>query len=77
MSTEVREDHFFTQFSRYAEGQERFEAACKHAAFILQCHNERNANQLKLVKEWLQLLVEGKTVQVAIEMHKWVEEETS
>ena len=39
------EDHFYKQFDRYPEGQERFKAVARHAAMLLNANDAQKAEE--------------------------------
>lgn len=55
----VEQDHFYKQFDRYSEGQERFEAIAGHAAMLLNSMYEKEETEKENLIKIRNALIEG------------------
>jgi septal ring factor EnvC (AmiA/AmiB activator) len=64
--TKVSEEHFYRQFDRFEAGEQRTQAACRQAAYLLQRLYDEERMQRTQLEEILQLLTDGHNVKAAL-----------
>jgi len=73
--SKVPPDHFYKQFDQYPEGQPRFEAACRHAAMVLNHLHEEREKRRNLLETSIQKMSEQVPgISLALELKEELDE---